>query len=144
MPREIQHVPFKGMGVAAPLIGEGHLGLASLAAGQAPEPLDGQLDPDRLAADRQRTEAAGHLPGLHHFAGPAVGAAEGVGVLFDDEADHAFLENDCGLLIAAHTPAVIQQTCGHELVSFLKLGNSRRDSHVHAFSTTTYASAGRT
>jgi hypothetical protein len=39
---------------------------------------------------------------------------------------------------------VIQETCGHEFVSFLKRGNSRRNSHVHVFSTTPYASAGRT
>jgi hypothetical protein len=39
---------------------------------------------------------------------------------------------------------VIQETGGHELVSFLKSGNSRRNSHVHVFSITTYASAGRT
>jgi hypothetical protein len=38
---------------------------------------------------------------------------------------------------------VIQETGGHELVSFLKSGNSRRNSHVHVFSITTYASPGR-
>ncbi|HZL35617.1 MAG TPA: hypothetical protein VFC78_09935, partial [Tepidisphaeraceae bacterium] len=45
---------------------------------------------------------------------------------------------------AANTPSVIQQACGHEFVSFLKLGNSRGDGHVHFFSSTTYAKAGRT
>jgi len=39
---------------------------------------------------------------------------------------------------------VIQQACGHEFVSFLKIGNSRGDGHVHFFSSTTYAKAGRT
>jgi hypothetical protein len=37
---------------------------------------------------------------------------------------------------------MIQEACGHELVSFLKLGNSRRDSHVHLLSSTTYAFTG--
>jgi hypothetical protein len=37
---------------------------------------------------------------------------------------------------------VIQKTRGHRLVSVLKLGNSRADSHVHVFSTTHYASGG--
>ncbi|HZL36167.1 MAG TPA: hypothetical protein VFC78_12695, partial [Tepidisphaeraceae bacterium] len=46
--------------------------------------------------------------------------------------------------VAANTPSVIQQACGHEFVSFLKLGNSRGDGHVHFFSSTTYAKAGRT
>ncbi|HZL34377.1 MAG TPA: hypothetical protein VFC78_03640, partial [Tepidisphaeraceae bacterium] len=46
--------------------------------------------------------------------------------------------------VAANTPSVIQQACGHEFVSFLKIGNSRGDGHVHFFSSTTYAKAGRT
>ena len=57
---------------------------------------------------------------------------------------YAFLESYRDLMAAAHTPTVTQKTVGHELVSFLKLGNSRGDNHVHAFSMTTHANAGRT
>ena len=66
VPREIQHVTLKGMGVAASLVGERDLGLARLAASGALQPLDGQVDPDRLAADGQGAELPGNQAGLYH------------------------------------------------------------------------------
>jgi hypothetical protein len=132
------------MRVAAALIGEGHLGLTGLAATCAPEPLDGQVDPDRTTADRQGSEASRDLAGHHDGMRPAIGAAEGAGILFNAETDHSFLVTGSQEVVATQAPPMIQQAGGHEFVSFLKLRNSRGDSHVHFFSTTTYASAGRT
>jgi hypothetical protein len=139
---EFQHVAFEGVGVAAGFIGKGHLGLAGLAAGGTPQSLDGQFNPHRLAADGQGAESTGHLAGLHHHPRTAVRTAERVGVLFDAEVDRRVIEADRQLLVAANAPSVIQQACGHGLVSFVKFANSKRDSHVHAFSSPTYAIAG--
>ena len=50
VPAQLQHVTLEGMGVTAPFIGQVQLGLAGLAAGTAFQALEGQLDPDRLAA----------------------------------------------------------------------------------------------
>jgi hypothetical protein len=141
VPRQFQHISFKGVRVTQPLIGKIHPGLACLPAARAQQPLNRQLDQDRFASDGKGAEAASHQTRSFHLERSAASAAKSGGILFDSETDGIDIKADCDLLVAANTPTVIQETGGHEPVSFLKLGNSRNDSHVHVFSTI-YASTG--
>jgi len=117
VPPQFQGITFEAGGVSAAFVGKRELHLTGLAAGGAPEPLDGQFQPDRLAPDGQPPEWADHRGGPLDHAAAAVAATKGVGVGLDTKHD-APLDKIRGLqAVAAQAPGVVQQARGPIVLS---------------------------
>ena len=112
-PRQLQSVALKGLGVAAPGVGEGDFDLADGAAGGALDARDGQDDGGGVAADGQAAEAALGVAARDDLVGTAGRAPAVVGVLGDGEDHFATLIVGADVVVTADAEGVVQQTGGH-------------------------------
>jgi hypothetical protein len=92
-------------------------------AGQTPDPLDGQSDPNRLKADGQATKPALNRPFADHMPGSANRTPQMLCLLTDGKNHFAALIAATNIFVAMNTKTMVQKTGGHDgLPSALMFG----------------------